>query len=76
MGCVGSVLRAVGCAPIRGDPRQRSGASDPREGRALGTYRPKTRSEKETYTYHKCTLPGIRSRPQGWTKPKPEHPVI
>ena len=47
MGCVGSVLRAFGCAPIRGDPRQRPGASSkPREGRALGTYRPKTGSEK------------------------------
>ena len=46
MGCVGSVLRAVGCAPIRGDPRQLPGASEPREGRALGTYRPKTGSEK------------------------------
>ena len=46
MGCVGSVLRGFGCAPIRGDPRQRPGASKPREGRALGTYPPKTRSEK------------------------------
>ena len=66
MGCVGSVLRAVGCAPIRGDPRQRPGASKPREGRALGTYPPKTRSEKVNSYMPKVQLPqyhSIRSRP-------------